>query len=132
MVTSTGDTSEMKSTQQPTIMSIRASRREDVHTRDRFALMWLRMATVAKKALEGSPEDKAFYEAKLTTAAYFGQRFLPDAGALRRKLEAGGEVMMALDEEPLPEEEEEDEWVCCEVRTACVHSSHHLIISSSA
>jgi hypothetical protein len=30
------------------------------------------------------------------TARYFGERFTPDAGALRRKLEAGAEAMMAL------------------------------------
>ncbi|MEL6529197.1 MAG: acyl-CoA dehydrogenase C-terminal domain-containing protein, partial [Pseudomonadota bacterium] len=54
---------------------------------------------VAKAALEGSPEDAAFYEAKLTAAAYYAERFLPDAGALRRKLEAGSENMMKLTEE---------------------------------
>lgn len=30
---------------------------------------------------------------------HFAERFLPDAGALRRKLKAGGEAMMALDVE---------------------------------
>jgi hypothetical protein len=29
-------------------------------------------------------------------ARYFAERFTPDAGALRRKLEAGSEAMMAL------------------------------------
>ncbi len=61
--------------------------------------MWLKQAQVAKAALAGSPEDAAFYEAKLTSAAYFAERYLPDAGALRRKLEAGSENMMALPEE---------------------------------
>ncbi len=64
-----------------------------------LGLMWLRMATTATKALAGDPQDKAFYEAKLTTAAYFAQRYLPDAGSLRRKLESGGETMMSLPEE---------------------------------
>ncbi|MEL7197095.1 MAG: acyl-CoA dehydrogenase C-terminal domain-containing protein [Pseudomonadota bacterium] len=64
-----------------------------------IGFMWLKMAKVAKAALEGSPEDAAFYEAKLTTAAYYAERFLPDAGALRRKLEAGSENMMKLTEE---------------------------------
>ncbi|MEQ8740702.1 MAG: acyl-CoA dehydrogenase C-terminal domain-containing protein, partial [Hoeflea sp.] len=50
--------------------------------------MWLKMAKVAKDALAGDPSDKAFYEAKLTAAAYYAERWLPDAGALRRKLEA--------------------------------------------
>ena len=61
--------------------------------------MWLKQAQVAKAALAGNPEDAAFYEAKLTSAAYFAERYLPDAGALRRKLEAGSENMMALPEE---------------------------------
>ncbi|MEL7188126.1 MAG: acyl-CoA dehydrogenase C-terminal domain-containing protein [Pseudomonadota bacterium] len=64
-----------------------------------LGFMWLKMAKVAQTALEGSPEDAAFYEAKLTTAAYYIERFLPDAGALRRKLEAGSENMMKLTEE---------------------------------
>ncbi|WP_271438758.1 acyl-CoA dehydrogenase C-terminal domain-containing protein [Pontixanthobacter luteolus] len=64
-----------------------------------LGLMWLRMATVAQAKLDGGAEDKAFYEAKLATARYYGDRFLPDAGALRRKLEAGADTMMALGEE---------------------------------
>ncbi len=64
-----------------------------------LGLMWLRMAKVAQEKLANGGEDKAFYEAKLVTARYYAERFLPDAGALRRKLEAGGEAMMALDVE---------------------------------
>jgi len=64
-----------------------------------LGFMWLKMAKVAKAALEGAPEDAAFYEAKLTSAAYYIERFLPDAGALRRKLEAGSDNMMKLTEE---------------------------------
>ena len=59
-------------------------------------LMWLRMGKVATEALGAGAEDKAFYEAKLTTARYYGERFTPDAGALRRKIEAGSDAMMAL------------------------------------
>jgi alkylation response protein AidB-like acyl-CoA dehydrogenase len=59
-------------------------------------LMWLRMAKVAAAKLAAGAEDKAFYEAKLVTARYFAERYMPDAGALRRKLEAGSEAMMAL------------------------------------
>ncbi|WP_341712467.1 acyl-CoA dehydrogenase C-terminal domain-containing protein [Erythrobacter sp.] len=58
--------------------------------------MWLRMSKVAQAALAAGTEDKAFYEAKLTTARYYMDRFLPDAGALRRKLETGSDSMMAL------------------------------------
>ena len=58
--------------------------------------MWIRMGEVALEALAAGTEDTAFYEAKLTTARYFGERFCPDAAALRRKIEAGSEAMMAL------------------------------------
>ena len=64
-----------------------------------LGLMWLRMAKVANEKLTGEPSDKAFYEAKITSMNYYGERFLPDAGALRRKLEAGSENMMALPED---------------------------------
>ncbi len=61
-----------------------------------LGLMWLRMGKVATEALSAGAGDKAFYEAKLTTACYYGERFTPDAGALRRKIEAGSDAMMAL------------------------------------
>jgi alkylation response protein AidB-like acyl-CoA dehydrogenase len=61
-----------------------------------LGLMWLRMARVAGAALAGGASDKAFYEAKLVTARYYAERFTPDAGALRRKMEAGSEAMMML------------------------------------
>ena len=61
-----------------------------------LGFFWLKMAKVAKGALAGEPEDKAYYEAKMTAASYYAERFLPDCGALRRKLEAGSDTMMAL------------------------------------
>ncbi|HEX9805547.1 MAG TPA: acyl-CoA dehydrogenase C-terminal domain-containing protein [Alteraurantiacibacter sp.] len=61
-----------------------------------LTLMWLRMAKTAQAALASGAEDKPFYEAKLVTARYFAERFTPDAGALRRKIEAGSDAMMAL------------------------------------
>ena len=61
-----------------------------------LGLMWLKTGTVAVDALAGGAQDTAFYETKLTTARYFGERFCPDAGALRGKIEAGSEAMMAL------------------------------------
>ncbi|MCL4672714.1 MAG: acyl-CoA dehydrogenase C-terminal domain-containing protein [Sphingomonadaceae bacterium] len=61
-----------------------------------LGLMWLRMAKVAQARLAAGAEDPAFYEAKITTARYYMDRFIPDAGALRRKLEAGADSMMAL------------------------------------
>ena len=61
-----------------------------------LGLMWLRMAEAAQKALDEGRGNKEFLEAKIVTARHFGERFIPDAGALRRKIEAGSEAMMAL------------------------------------
>jgi alkylation response protein AidB-like acyl-CoA dehydrogenase len=63
-------------------------------------LMWLRMAAAAAKlkaAGEGASQfGAAFLDAKLTTARYYAERIMPDAGALRRKIESGAEALMAL------------------------------------
>ena len=59
-------------------------------------LMWLRMATAATKLKAAGEGDAAFLDAKLVTARYFAERVMPEAGALRRKIEAGAEAMMAL------------------------------------
>jgi alkylation response protein AidB-like acyl-CoA dehydrogenase len=61
-----------------------------------LGLMWLRMASAAQVALANGTGDKAFMEAKLLTARFFAERVMPDSGALRRKLEAGAEAMMAM------------------------------------
>ena len=61
-----------------------------------LGLMWLRMAEVAHEALAAGDADTAFLEAKLVTARYFADRVMPEAGALRRKIEGGSEAMMAL------------------------------------
>jgi hypothetical protein len=61
-----------------------------------LASMWIRMGEAALDALAAGTGERAFYEAKLTTARYFGERFCPDTAALRRKIEAGSEAMMAL------------------------------------
>ena len=61
-----------------------------------LGLMWLRMARAARGALAAGTSDGAFYEAKLTTARYFAEKVMPDAGALRRKIEAGAEALMTL------------------------------------
>ena len=62
-----------------------------------LGLQWLRMATVSQAALDAGTGNARFYEAKLVTARYFAERFIPDCGALRRKIEAGSEAMMALE-----------------------------------
>jgi hypothetical protein len=60
--------------------------------------MWLKMARSASDALAdgGGKEGRDFYEAKLTTARFYGQRELPLSGALRKKIEAGAEALMAM------------------------------------
>ena len=58
--------------------------------------MWLKMAGVAQKQLADGAEDRSFMEAKLTTARYFAARELVTAGALRRKVEAGADSVIAL------------------------------------
>ena len=59
-------------------------------------LMWLRMATAAAKLKAEGQGDAAFLDAKLVTARFFAERILPDAGALRRKIEGGADAVMAL------------------------------------
>ena len=61
-----------------------------------LGLMWLRMAKASSEALANGGEDKAFHEAKLVTARFYAERILPQAGAERRKIEAGAESLMAL------------------------------------
>ncbi len=64
-----------------------------------LGLMWLRMASAAVKLLGEGAGDGAFLEAKLVTARYFAERIMPEAGALRRKIEAGSDAVMALEPE---------------------------------
>jgi alkylation response protein AidB-like acyl-CoA dehydrogenase len=56
--------------------------------------MWLRMAEVALPK-EGEP----FYAAKLSTARFYAERWLPECALLRRQVEAGASSIMALDPE---------------------------------
>jgi hypothetical protein len=60
--------------------------------------MWLKMARAATDAIArgGGKEGGDFYEAKLTTARFYAQRELPVSTALRRKIEAGAESLMAI------------------------------------
>ncbi|WP_022684375.1 acyl-CoA dehydrogenase C-terminal domain-containing protein [Sphingobium bisphenolivorans] len=60
-------------------------------------LMWLRMAKAAAAQLAAGEGDAKFLETKLVTARFFAERIMPDAGALRRKIEGGAESLMALD-----------------------------------
>ncbi|WP_414903078.1 acyl-CoA dehydrogenase C-terminal domain-containing protein [Sphingomonas flavalba] len=56
-----------------------------------LGLMWLR----AVRAVSG--DDSDFAQAKRTTARFFAARMMPQAGALRREIEAGAETLMALE-----------------------------------
>ncbi len=58
--------------------------------------MWLKMAGVSARLKGESGEDAAFHDAKIATARFFADRELVSAGALRRKVEAGAESLMAL------------------------------------
>lgn len=64
-----------------------------------LGLMWLRMASAAVDGLAEGGGNARFLEAKLVTARFFAERFLPDAGALRRKVESGSDAVMALEPE---------------------------------
>jgi alkylation response protein AidB-like acyl-CoA dehydrogenase len=59
-------------------------------------LMWLRMSVAAAKLKVAGEGDSAWLDAKLTTARYFAERVMPEAGALRRKIEGGAEAVMAI------------------------------------
>ncbi|MDQ8754935.1 acyl-CoA dehydrogenase C-terminal domain-containing protein [Sphingosinicella sp. LHD-64] len=61
-----------------------------------LGLMWLRMAKASAAALAGGTEDKAFHETKLATARFYAERVMPESNALRRKVEAGADSLMAL------------------------------------
>jgi alkylation response protein AidB-like acyl-CoA dehydrogenase len=58
--------------------------------------MWLKMSGASARLKEEAGEDRAFHEAKIATGRFFAERELVTAGALRRKVEAGAENLMAL------------------------------------
>ena len=58
--------------------------------------MWLKMASASARLKDEPGEDRAFHEAKLTTARFFADRELVAASSLRRKVEAGAASVMAL------------------------------------
>ena len=61
-----------------------------------LGLMWLRMAKASGAVLADGADNASFHQAKLITARFFAERIMPEAGALRRKIEAGSETIMAL------------------------------------
>ena len=58
--------------------------------------MWLKIASASGMLKDQAGEDHAFHEAKLITARFYAERELAGASALRRKVEAGADSMMAL------------------------------------
>lgn len=61
-----------------------------------LGLMWLKMAKASSELLASGAEDAGFHQAKLVTGRFFAERIMPEAGALRRKIEGGAESIMAL------------------------------------
>ena len=64
-----------------------------------LGLMWGEMAKAACAALETDPNDRAFYEAKLTTGQYYMARHLPATALHLARITSGGDTVMALDAE---------------------------------
>ena len=63
-----------------------------------LGFMWARMAQVAAGKLPHANGDAAFYRAKITTAQFYAERVLPQAGALLAAIKAGKGAIMALDD----------------------------------
>jgi alkylation response protein AidB-like acyl-CoA dehydrogenase len=61
-----------------------------------LGLMWLRMSKASAAVLANGAEDADFHRAKLVTGRFYAERLMPEAGALRRQIEAGSESLMAL------------------------------------
>ncbi|HEX2764392.1 MAG TPA: acyl-CoA dehydrogenase C-terminal domain-containing protein, partial [Allosphingosinicella sp.] len=61
-----------------------------------LGFMWLRMTKASTAILANGAEDPDFHRAKLVTARFYAERVLPETGALRRKIEAGADSLMAL------------------------------------
>jgi alkylation response protein AidB-like acyl-CoA dehydrogenase len=63
-----------------------------------LGFMWVRMAKVAAAARDATGADADFYRAKRSTAAFFVERILPQAGGLLAGIKAGKASMMSLPE----------------------------------
>ena len=59
-------------------------------------LQWLRMAKASGEALAQGTEDPDFHRNKQIMARFFAEKVMPESNALRRKIEAGSETLMAL------------------------------------
>ena len=63
-----------------------------------LGFMWARAAVIAADKLARGDGDAAFYKAKLTTARFYMERILPQAGGLLIAIKAGKGAMMEMDE----------------------------------
>ncbi|HET9018693.1 MAG TPA: acyl-CoA dehydrogenase C-terminal domain-containing protein, partial [Acetobacteraceae bacterium] len=63
-----------------------------------LGFMWARMAVLAAEKLPEANGEAAFYSAKLTTARFYMERILPQAGSLLAAIKSGKGAMMALDD----------------------------------
>ncbi len=59
-----------------------------------IGFMWARMARVALDQLAAGTDEEDFYRMKLNTARYYMGRVMPDTASLKRRAEAGAEVLM--------------------------------------
>ncbi len=62
-----------------------------------YGYLWAKMARVSLDKLDG--KEAKFYEAKLHTAKFFYAHLMPETSALKRRIKAGSDVLLALDEE---------------------------------
>ena len=58
--------------------------------------MWLKMVSASGRVAADDSSKRGFHDAKLVTARFYAERELPGSTALRRKIEAGGDTVMAL------------------------------------
>jgi alkylation response protein AidB-like acyl-CoA dehydrogenase len=63
-----------------------------------LGFMWIRSAVIAVEKLAAPDADAAFYKAKVTTARFYMERILPQAGGLLVAIKAGKGAMMEMDE----------------------------------
>jgi hypothetical protein len=64
-----------------------------------LAYFWARMAQVAQSKIAEGSSEKAFYQAKITTARFYYQRMLPRTRGLVETMQSGADNLMSLDEE---------------------------------
>ena len=64
-----------------------------------LAYFWARMVSVAQQKLAEGTSEEAFYKAKVQTGKFYFDRVLPRTAAHAQMIAAGGESIMAMEEE---------------------------------